>query len=127
MNIKCLGCLELRRDAVNEKLTVYHCNARGGFPAVAIRSLLRPGKSLLKAVAGCPKDPLGHCVLCPKPPAIHMGQDILSICQEHYNAWSAWLDAHPDRRAHLAPKGRARKANWVEVFREFVEDIRRQK
>ncbi|MBA7661634.1 hypothetical protein ES703_69654 [subsurface metagenome] len=125
MSIKCIGCFDLHREEMKmtgETLTVYTCPR---FPyACALNGLLRPGKGILQAVAACPDDPLGHCVICSNTEIIHYGQDIVSTCKEHYDAWSAWLDEHPERRDHLAPRGRAVKANWVEVFREFVEDMR---
>jgi len=127
MNIKCIGCYELRREVMemrDKTLVVYNCPR---FPyATVINGLLQPGKGIVEAVKDCPEDPLSHCAVCSNTEIIHCGEDIVSICPEHYKAWGKWLDEHPERRAHLAPRGRSVKANWVEVFREFVEDMRRQ-
>ncbi len=128
MNIKCIGCIELLREELKVEgrpLVVYSCSR---FPyACALSGLLQPGRGVQRAVENCQEDPLGHCVLCLKPGSIHYGGDIVSTCKEHYDAWSKWLDEHPERRAHLGPRGRSVKANWVEVFREFIEDMRWQK
>ena len=126
MNIKCIGCLELHREEMkitSQNLGVYKCSR---FPYyAAISGLLHPGKGILAAVADCPEDPLEHCILCPSTEVTHYGDNIVSTCSEHYQAWSKWLDQHPERRAYLhSPHGRAKKANWIEVFREFIEDMR---
>jgi len=61
----------------------------------------------------------------------HYGYEpLVYICGEHDKAWSAWLD-EPDeygnvRTEYLAPQGRVRRGNWIELFREFIEDMRRQ-
>ena len=91
-----------------------------------IGGLLRPADGTTKVAEDCPTDPLSHCAVCSRTKIYHYGQDIVSICQEHDIAWGKWLDEHPERRDHLAPRGRSVKANWIEVFREFIEDIRRQ-
>ena len=126
MNIKCIGCYELRRRQLNMSHgvdIVYECQRY--FPYMTtIGGLLRPASGTLEAVKDCPEDPLSHCAVCSNTKITHYGQDIVSICKEHDAAWGKWLDEHPERRAYLAPKGRHRKANWIEVFREFVEDIR---
>jgi len=123
--IKCVGCYDLSReelDFTEGKLVVYNCPR---FPYMcAMSGLLRPSRGILKAVNDCPDDPLSHCAVCSITKITHYGQDIVSICEEHGAAWGKWLDEHPERRAHLAPRGRSVKANWVEVFREFVEDCR---
>jgi hypothetical protein len=140
MNIKCIGCYDLLREemTISDKffkkyqrkrtentLVIYNCPRF--FPyACALSGLLQPGSGIIEAVKDCSEDPLSHCVVCSSTKIIHYGQDIVSICKEHDAAWDKWLKEHPKRRAHLAPKGRVRKANWIEVFREFVEDIRRQ-
>lgn len=128
MNIKCIGCYHLLREErtlEGRQLVVYACPL---FPyATVISGLLRPGSGIVEAVKLCSEDPLSHCVLCSNTKITHYGQDIVSICKEHDAAWSKWLDIHRDRRAHLAPRGRSVKANWVEVFREFIEGMRRQK
>ena len=127
MNIKCIGCYELHREELTlegEPLVVYSCDR---FPyACALSGLLRPGTGILEAVKMCPEDPLSHCIVCSNTKIIHGGEDIVSICSEHYKAWGKWLDENPERRAHLAPRGRSVKANWVEAFREFVEDMRKE-
>jgi len=126
VNIKCISCLELLQEELTVEgrpLVVYNCPRY--FPyAAALSGILRPGSGIVEAIKDCPDDPLSHCVICSNTEISHYGQDIVSACKEHYDAWSAWLDEHPERRAHLAPRGRSIKANWVEVFREFVEDIR---
>jgi len=128
MNIKCIGCYDLLREELElegRPLVVYNCPRF--FPyACALSGLLRPGSGIIEAVRDCNEDPLSHCVLCSNTKITHYGQDIVSICKEHDAAWGKWLDEHPERRAHLAPRGRSVKANWVEVFREFIEDMRRQ-
>lgn len=125
MNIKCIGCYELRRmEMTLGGLVTYDCPH---FPYVcALSGLLRPGSGIVKAVNDCLVDPLSHCAICSNTKIIHYGKDIVSICKEHGTAWGKWLNEHPKRRAHLAPRGRVVKANWVEVFREFVEDMRQQ-
>lgn len=124
-NIKCIGCYDLLREEMTVEgrpLIVYKCSR---FPyACVLSGLLRPGSAIVKMVEDCPEDPLSHCAVCSNTKITHYGQDIVSICKEHDAAWGKWLDEHPDRRAHLAPRGRSVKANWVEVFREFVEDKR---
>ena len=123
MDIKCITCYDLLRKELTlegRPLVVYNCPRF--FPyAAALSGLIRPGSGILKAVEMCPEDPLSHCILCSKTELVYYGQDIVSTCIEHYHAWSKWLDEHLDRRAHMAPRGRSVKANWVEVFREFVE------
>ena len=128
MNIKCIGCYELKRLEMNlsegGKLIAYNCPR---FPyACALSGLLRPGVGILEAARLCPGNPLGHCAVCSETKITHYGQDIISICMEHGVAWGKWLDEHPERRAYLAPRGRSVKANWIEVFREFVEDMRKE-
>jgi len=129
MNIKCIGCYYLLREELTlggRPLVVYDCPLF--FPyTCALSGLLRPGSVIVKAVETCPEEPLSHCVICSNKEITHYGQDIVSVCKEHDTAWTKWLNEHPERRAHMSPRGRVVKANWVEVFREFVEDIRRQK
>ena len=124
--IKCVGCYDLLREELDfdgKKLVVYNCPRF--FPyAAALSGLLRPGSGIIEAVRDCNEDPLSHCVLCSNTKIMHYGQEDVSICKEHDAAWGKWLDEHLERRAHLAPRGRSVKANWVEVFREFVEDNR---
>ena len=125
--IKCIGCLELRRQGVTiegRPLLVYICPR---FPyACALSGLLRPGSGIVEAVKDCPENPLSHCIICSNTKIIHYGQDIVSICAEHDKAWGKWLDEHPQRRAQIAPRGRSVRGNWVEVFREFVEAMRQE-
>ena len=129
MNIKCIGCYDLLKEELEvggKPLVVYNC--RRFFPyACALSGLLRPSSGIMEAVKDCTNDPLSHCAVCSNTKITHYGQDLVSICHEHDAAWGKWLDEHLERRAYLAPKGRLRKANWIEVFREFAEDIRRQK
>ena len=128
MNIKCIGCFELLREelTINKwPLVVYNCPRF--FPyACVLSGLLRPGLGVQRAVEDCPEDPLSHCAVCQNTKITHYGQDIVSICKEHDAAWSKWLNEHPEWRVHLAPRGRSVKANWVVVFRKFVEDIRQR-
>jgi len=51
-------------------------------------------------------------------------EPLVYICREHDKAWGTWLDKHPGKRDHIAPRGRSVRANWIEVFREFIEDMR---
>lgn len=125
MNIKCIGCYDLHRRVLKfdgRRLIVYKCS-RFHY-ACAMSGLLRPGSGIVKAVEDCPEKPLSHCILCSSTKIYHYGQDIVSLCKEHDADWGKWLYKHPERRKHLAPRGRSIKANWVEVFREFVEDMR---
>lgn len=137
VNIKCIGCYDLLREEMTvsdmafkryrkqgNTLVVYNCPRF--FPyAAAISGLLRPGSGIVEAVKDCPQRIDEHCILCPKPPVTTYGEPpIVHTCKEHYAAWGNWLEEHPERRAYLAPKGRMRHANWVEVFREFIEDMR---
>lgn len=139
MNIKCIGCPELRREIMklgqdpyfktDEKgnLVVYKCPRLPYHTTIG--GLMRPGKETLKAVADCPVDITGRCAVCSGETTITLGDPdnpIAYICPGHYHAWGDWLDAHPERRAYLAPRSRTVKANWVEVFREFIEDMREE-
>ena len=147
MNIKCIGCYELVREEIKLSpreltrdeggsfwwkpfkitgglLVLYDC-PRFTY-ATTIGGLLRPCKGIIEAVRLCPDNPLGHCAVCSTTKIIHYGQDIVSICSKHDLAWGKWLDEHPERRAYLAPKGRVRQSNWIEVFREFIEDMRKE-
>jgi len=123
--IKCIGCLKLLREEIDfddKHLVVYTC-PRFSY-ACAVSGLLRPGKNLLEAAENCPEDPLSHCAVCSSTEISHYGKDIIAICKEHDRAWSRWLEEHPERRAYLSPRGRLKMANWIEVFREFIEDMR---
>jgi len=124
--IKCIGCLDLHREELElegKPLVVYNCPRYFPYSTV-ISGLLWPGKGIVEAVRECPDDPLSHCAVCSNTKITHYGQDIVSICKEHDAAWGKWLYEHPERSAYLAPYGRTRKGNWVEVFREFIEDMR---
>lgn len=125
-NIKCIGCMDLLREELKlegRTLVVYNCPRY--FPyACALSGLLQPGSGIVEAVKDCNENPEGHCILCSKIEVTHYGTLPLATCKEHFDAWSKWLDKHPEREAYLKPKGRVRKANWIEVFREFIEDIR---
>ena len=128
MDIKCIGCFDLLREELileGRPLVVYNCPRF--FPyACALSGLIRPSTCILKAAEMCPDDPLSHCAVCSDTKITHYGQDIVSICREHGAAWSKWLHEHPEMRPRMAPRGRSVKANWIEVFREFVEDMRRE-
>jgi len=128
MMIKCIGCNDLLREELDvggKKLVVYNCPRF--FPyACALSGLLRPSTGILKAGEMCPDDPLSHCVVCSNTKITHYGQAIVSICSKHDIAWGKWLEEHPERRAYFVPKGRVKKANWIEVFREFIEDMRKE-
>ena len=124
--IKCIGCNDLLREELDvggKHLVVYNCPRFFPYSTV-ISGLIRPGSGIVEAVRDCNEDPLSHCVLCSNTKIIHYGQDIVSICSKHDLAWGKWLDEHPERRAYLAPKGRVRQSNWIEVFREFIEGMR---
>jgi len=125
MVVKCVGCSSLVREEVEVSkilLVTYNCRL---FPyAAVISGLIRPGLGITKAAAGCPVIIENNCAVCCGKPDVKYGQGIAYTCKEHDKAWSKWLDEHPERRAHLAPKGRGRQANWIEVFREFIEDMR---
>ena len=124
--IKCIGCYDLHREervVTGKTLIVYTC-PRFPYDCV-IGGLLRPGQGTLKAVTDCPQRIDEHCILCPKTPVCTYGEPpMVYTCKEHDAAWGSWLNEHPQRLAYLAPKGRSRKANWIEVFREFIEDMR---
>jgi len=129
MNIKCIGCYDLLREEVlvgGMPLVVYICPRF--FPYnTTIEGLIRPGKGIIEAVKLCTESIEGHCIICSKPALISYREPkIVFICLEHGRAWGKWLGEHPERRAHLAPRGRSVKANWIEVFREFVEDMRKE-
>lgn len=122
--IKCVGCYELRREELTVEgrpLVVYNCPRF--FPhECALSGLLRPDKYITEAVEACPMSLGHHCILCPKTYVTSYG----TACEEHDRAWWKWLTEHPERRAYLAPLDRLRKANWLEVFREFIEDMRKK-
>lgn len=145
---KCVGCYLLRREELDiglsktfkdrkktgeGKLVVYDC-LDGRYPYLAaISGLLHPSVGINQAARDCEQVIEGHCILCretsdlkkygSEPPLVY-------ICAKHDKAWSTWLD-EPDsygnvRLEYLAPRGRVRRENWIELFREFIEDMRRQ-
>jgi len=124
--IKCIGCYELLREELvlgGKELVVYNCPRF--FPySCHLSGLLKPAKGILRAAEECPEQPLGHCILCPSTELLHYGEDIVSICKYHDRRWGDWLNNHPWKREYMAPRHRAIKARWIEVFREFIEDIR---
>lgn len=125
--IKCVGCAELLREELDlngKHLVVYNCPSY--FPyACALSGLLRPGSGITEAVKDCPEHLGEHCILCAKTELISYGEpNIVFICRDHDQDWGNWLASHTERRAYLAPKGRLKTSNWIEVFREFIEDIR---
>jgi len=140
MKIKCIGCYNLVRDEIKvfnpaswkpyklkgDILTIYKCPRyfEGG---TTLGGLLRPSKRILEAVSKCSEDPLSHCVLCSKPVDVTYGYPpVVGACTEHNAAWSKWLDDHPDKREYISPHRRVVDAHWIEVFREFIEDMRQQ-
>jgi len=140
---KCMGCYQLRREVLDVsgagagkgyrtdegKIVVYDC-LDGRFPYQAVISgLLRPSGGINTAARDCPQTIEGHCIICSQTDKLkHYGFEppLVYICSEHDKAWGTWLDEHPGKREHIAPKGRVVRGNWVEVFREFVEDMRRK-
>jgi len=124
--IKCIGCFDLLREEIvrkGVKLVVYTCPRY--FPyACALSGLLQPGSGIVEAVKDCPEHPEGHCILCSKTEVTHYGDLPIATCEKHFEAWSKWLNEHPELEKFLHPRGRVITANWIEVFREFIEDMR---
>jgi hypothetical protein len=125
--IKCVGCYDLKTEKLTlagKPLVVYNCATY--FPyACALSGLLHPGKDIFEAVDTCPKRIDRYCILCPQPPSHgSYGKGMVFICKTHDLAWRKWLDEHPDRQKYLAPHDRLNKPNWIEVFREFIEEMR---
>jgi len=124
--IKCIGCYNLLREELElggKHLVVYNCPRF--FPyACALSGLIRPGKGIIEAVRDCPERIDKHCILCAKTDVSRYGEEMVFICIDHGFAWGEWLREHPERFAYIAPKGRLRLSNWIEVFREFIEDMR---
>lgn len=124
--IKCMGCYELRRRELNMSHgvdVVYECPRLPYMTSIG--GLLRPASGTKKAAEDCPEDILQHCILCSKPGKSY-GRQVVFMCEDHDRAWGKWLEEHPERRAYLSPHGRLKLANWVEVFREFIEGMRPQ-
>lgn len=125
--VKCIGCGELKRDVqpldkVNPKfpLVIYGCDR---FPYwCALSGLLKPSKGIEKAAADCPVDITKACCICGTEKGLKSyGDDkFVFTCIRHYGAWSAWLDAHPEKMAYFSPRRRIIGARWIEVFREWV-------
>jgi len=125
--IKCIGCLELKRTELNlvsGKVVVYKCHRY--FPYMcALSGLLRPGKGIVEAVKDCPERLDEHCILCSSTILTTFGlPPLVFICPEHDKAWGKWLDDHPGKHEYFAPGHRVKKDRWIEVFREFIEDMR---
>ncbi len=127
--IKCIGCFKLRRGETTAgekprlRLITYDCFR---FPhACALRGLIRPTKDITRTAEDCPQRIAVHCILCNERPVTTYGDPPLAYaCKAHDEAWGKWLEDHPKRRDSLAPKGRMNSMSWVEVFREFIEDMR---
>jgi len=127
MIIKCIACIELKRRELKingEAAILYDCPHLPYMTSIG--GLMRPGSGTIKGAEACPENPRSHCAICSETKIQHYGHGIVSICPEHDKAWGQWLDEHPEKREHIAPRGRAIRANWVEVFREFVEYKRGQ-
>lgn len=132
--IKCTACPELRREKIafsGKSLMTFRCPL---YPyATTIGGLVRPGKGVREAVEKCRRNPRQSCTICRSGSKLHrlggiFDDDCVAVlCGNHYHAWSEWLDSHPEHRQRLAPKGRVVHANWVDVFREFVEEMRPQR
>jgi hypothetical protein len=124
--LKCIGCMDLLREEVpvgGKTLVVYNCPSF--FPyACALSGLFRPTSNITKAIEECPKQTDTHCILCENTDLMRFGRGIVYVCEKHVWEWSKWLDDHLGKREHIAPKGRLKQANWVEVFREFIESKR---
>jgi hypothetical protein len=133
--VKCVGCHYLQREILKWATpgprlptVVYDCFL-GRLPySTTLGGLFRPYYRILQASEKCQEQPTSRCVVCLKTSELKTyGQDnFVSICKEHDKAWGKWLSEHPDRSAYLAPRGRVIKANWVDVFREFIEDMRKE-
>ncbi len=126
--IKCIGCNDLLREELDiggKHLVVYNCPRF--FPyACALSGILRPGSGITEAVKDCPEQLGAHCILCTKTDLVQYGLEVIFICKEHDKAWGKWLNDHPGKRDYMRPGQRVVKAHWIEVFREFIEDMRIQ-
>ena len=146
---KCVGCYLLRREVLDigehersflkgrrktgeGNLIVYDCmDGRYQYKA-AISGLLKPCVGINNAAHDCPRVIEGHCIFCSETQNLrHYGPEpLVYICGKHDKDWGTWL-AEPDsygniRREYLTPRGRVRRENWIELFREFVEEMRQQ-
>ena len=128
MKIKCIGCYELLRDDMVTSQgvqVVYNCPEF--FPySTGVGGLIRPGKGLIRAVEKCPKVLGKTCLFCGGATASFYGFEMLATCQKHHEEWSRWLDEHSERLAYLSPLGRVRQDHWIQIYREFIEDVRRK-
>lgn len=128
--IKCIGCQHLYREVINRlkgPVVVYDCWL-GRLPySATLSGLLRPAKGITSGAEKCPEQPTTRCAVCQQTTDLrYYGSDnSVATCQEHDKAWGKWLDKYPERRACLAPRGRLITANWVELFRDFIEEMRR--
>jgi len=144
---KCIGCYQLRREELDiemsrifkdrrkndeGKLVVYDC-LDGLYPyQAAISGLLHPSVGINQAARGCPRVNEGHCILCPETDNLlsYGKEPLVYICKEHDKAWENWLDEVDSysnvRREYIAPRGQMIRSIWIELFREFIEEIRQQ-
>jgi hypothetical protein len=127
--LKCVGCYSLMRgelDWVNHNRVVFY-SCRQYFPyACAFSGLQRPASGIREAVKDCPEDLARYCLFCRQPSITGIGPNgQIHLCEKHYDAWSKYLDAHPEQEARISPGGRLRSQAWVEVFREFLESQRK--
>jgi hypothetical protein len=125
--LKCIGCRELRREIVRVKgnlLVTYNCPSF--FPySTAISGLIRPASGITRAAEKCPIDPTKECIICGAFGKLRAyGEETIRTCVRHYEAWSKWLDDHPEKREAIMPKGHLKYSVWIEAFREFVEEMR---
>jgi hypothetical protein len=128
--IKCVGCFRLKREEIErpgKRKVFYNCPLY--FPYLTtIGGLVHPGKRLVEAVRDCPELTDLNCIIggCLDLNLTSYGADkIVFICMDHHRAWGKWLDAHPGKREYFSPRGRPINIRFVEVFREFIEDMRK--
>jgi len=128
--IKCIGCYDLLREVYllrgkdeGKVLVAYNCPRFFDY-SFALSSLLRPVKGVLEAIEMCPDRVGEHCILCEKTDVVAYGVECVVTCDEHYRAWSKWLDEHPDKEKSTRPGHRLKKDRWIEAFREFIEYMR---
>ena len=116
--LKCIGCKQLIMVSMEraDRTKVYYDCLDHFLPYMtSIGGLLLPAWGTQKAAAACPEDITTHCILCESTATGRYGDELVWVCPVHDKAWGKWLDAHPERRGYLAPKGRARRSNWIEV------------
>lgn len=147
--IKCIGCGQLKRELLEIRLVnkpvVYYCPRAldrmqpllprqverrthdcSRFPYyAALSGLLRPGKGIREAAAGCPED-IKKCVICGSTEELvkYGPEPVAFACKAHNQSWSDWLDQHPNKLESFKPKGRVVTRLWIDVFREWVEDAK---